>query len=827
DNIDVDFGNINHKPICIKPTDIEILKQHDNQVSDLKVIVVGNELYNLTSKLQLGQDFDFATIFDRLKNEPIWLQMSGGKSFISLEQSHCRQLGITEFPEFVQNIWLEKIGKGKFKVWCNLNFEACINDLPINEAHYIDWVDETFTKTNSFIIRPDARKSGYIAEQKRVNPESLYRKIYWVYQFKLFEGIGNTNNPKVLIVNDELETEKLSAYARRKGYFIPDTKASLARQVELLHTHRSPNKLLIASFLTLDKIISSNYTGPLDFIWDSFLLQEKLQMLKGKIPVEFETNEEQKEDDYQADINAVQKDYDLFSLIKLHKPLIDYYYKMLYDNNPDSQLFLCDTRLTDYYGIEKSLNLNAKSVQMWFNEADYDTDKEIAAEFFSAAHENADTDFNIDEAKEILRQIFLIPEEGGVPYPWHDYQHPCLNEILPAKKDLLISLPTGAGKSLLFQGPALFRSAFSCKLSIVISPLRALMQDQVDALWNKGFYSNVEFLSGDKSHVEIRDIYRRISGGEVTLLYITPERFRSRSFENCLLTRLDADSGLEYVVFDEAHCISQWGQEFRPDYLNAGRKVAGYSGVYQMRKLLFSATISEQVFEEISILMPGVVTVEGTEKSYNPVRDHIKMDFKHNVVEDDRLLEVANYLKSGKFNPKLSRAIIFVKSRKKVEECSLIMSDSLKDVFGADCSFAEKVGAFHAGMDAEDRKDTYEKYKTGEILILFATKAFGMGMDIPNIHFVTHYSPPSTFEDFLQEVGRAGRNEKQRLEAGFNNSENPIKTLCLTTNNDFAKLKDQLHESRISWHEVKDIKQVLEKYIARFKPLIPDEIPVA
>ena len=828
DNIDADFGSISTKPICIKPTDIEILKQNVNQISDLKIIVVGNELYNLTSKLQLGQDLDFATIFDRLKNEPIWLQMSGGKSFISLEQSHCRQLGITEFPEFVQNIWLEKIGKGKFKVWCNLNFEACINDLPLNEAYYIDWVDETFTKTNSFIIRPDARKSGYIAEQKRVNPESLYRKIYWVYQFKLFEGIGNTNNPKVLIVNDELESEKLSAYARRKGYFIPDTKASLARQVELLHTHRSPNKLLIASFLTLDKIISSNYTGPLDFIWDSFLLQEKLQMLKGKIPVEFDTKEEQKEDDYQADINAVQKDYDLFSLIKLHKPLIDYYYKMLYDNNPDSQLFLCDTRLTDYYGIEKSLNLNAKSVQMWFKEADYDTDKEIAAEFFSSAHENAETAFNIDEAKEILRQIFLIPEEGGVPYPWHDYQHPCLNEILPAKKDLLISLPTGAGKSLLFQGPALFRSAFSCKLSIVISPLRALMQDQVDALWNKGFYSNVEFLSGDKSHVEIRDIYRRISGGEVTLLYITPERFRSRSFENCLLTRLDADSGLEYVVFDEAHCISQWGQEFRPDYLNAGRKVAGYSGVYQMRKLLFSATISEQVFEEVSILMPGVVTVEGTEKSYNPVRDHIKMDFKHNVVEDDRLLEVANYLKSGKFNPKLSRAIIFVKSRKKVEECSLIMSDSLKEAFGADCSFAEKVGAFHAGMDAEDRKDTYEKYKTGEILILFATKAFGMGMDIPNIHFVTHYSPPSTFEDFLQEVGRAGRNEKQRLEAGFNNSENPIKTLCLTTNNDFAKLKDQLHESRISWHEVKDIKQVLEEYIARFKPLTPDtEIPVA
>ena len=138
--------------------------------------------------------------------------------------------------------------------------------------------------------------------------------------------------------------------------------------------------------------------------------------------------------------------------------------------------------------------------------------------------------------------------------------------------------------------------------------------------------------------------------------------------------------------------------------------------------------------------------------AFHIIQAQHKMDFKHNVVEDDRLLEMANYLKSGKFNPRLSRAIVFVKSRKKVEECSIIMPDSLKEVFGADCLFAEKVGAFHAGMDAEDRKDTYEKFKTGEIVILFATKAFGMGMDIPNIHFVTHYSPPSTFEDFLQEV---------------------------------------------------------------------------
>ncbi|PIQ28444.1 MAG: hypothetical protein COW63_14705 [Bacteroidetes bacterium CG18_big_fil_WC_8_21_14_2_50_41_14] len=828
DNVGADLRNVGNKPICIKPTDIEILKQNRDLISDLKVIVIGNELYNLTNRLQLGQDLDFALIFDRLKNEPIWLQMSGGKSFISLEQSHCIKLGIIEFPENVQNIWLEKIGKGKFKVWCNLNFEAILNDLAPKEISYIHWIDESFTKPNAFIMRPDARKSGYIAEQKRVNPESLYRKIYWTYQFRLFEGISKTNTPKVLIVNDELESENLSAYARKIGYFIPDSKASLARQVELLHSHKSSKKLLITSFKSLDKVISSNYAGPLDFIWDSFLLQEKSQMLKGKTSSDIQTSEEQKEDDYQTDSNSVKRDYDVFSLIKVHKPLIDYYYKMLFDNNQDSQLFLCDTRLTDYYGIEKSLNINAKNAQMWHTEADYDRDKEIADEFFSSVHINANTDFDVDEAKEILRQIFLIPDDGGTPYPWYDYQHPCLNDILPSKKDLLISLPTGAGKSLLFQGPALFRSAFSCKLSIVISPLRALIEDQVDTLWNKGFYSNVEFLSGDKSFVEIKNIYRRIAGGEIALLYITPERFRSRSFENCLLTRMDADNGLEYFVFDEAHCISQWGHEFRPDYLNAARKVTGFSDVYQMRKLLFSATISEQVFEDISLFMPGISTVTGMEKNYNPVRDHIKIDFKHNVVEDDKLLEIAEYLRASKFNPDLSRVIVFVRSRKKVEECSLLMKDSLIKVFGPKCSFADKVGAFHAGMDAEDRKDTYEKYKSGETVLLFATKAFGMGMDIPNIHYLSHYSPPSTFEDFLQEVGRAGRNEEQRLAAGFNSQGNPIQTICLTTNKDFATLKSLLHKSSISWHEIKDVMLVLEKYIAKFKPLVPDnEVPVA
>ncbi|HUM50619.1 MAG TPA: UvrD-helicase domain-containing protein [Chitinophagales bacterium] len=818
-----------NNPLCINPANIDKIEEQLITSTNTKIIIIGTELYNLTNKIQLGEDFDFSTIFDRLKNESIWLQMSGGKSYISLDKRHCELLGISEYPKYLMNIWLEKIGRGKFKIWCNTNFDKNINGLGLVAENivFINWTEETTNKENAGILRPDTKKSGYIAEHKRVNPESLYRKSYWTYQFKILKGFDKSLNPKVLILNDDLESEKLISYARRLGYFIPDTKATLARQVELLHTHKSKNKILFTTFQNLDKVIACNYSGAIDFIWDSFLLQEKSQILKGKFEKNLSISEDENEDNLQT--NSIAKDNSTFSLIKLHKPLFDYYYNLIIDNNPESHFFLCDSRLADYFGIEKSLNINVKSnnVQMWYSEDEYKLDIEIANEFFGSYHENTDVKFNVEEAKEILRQIFLKSNDNNITYHWHDYQQPCLNDILPAVKDLLISLPTGAGKSILFQGPALFRAAFSNKLSIVISPLRALMHDQVVGLWNKGFYSNVEFLSADKSQVEIKDIYRRITGGEITLLYITPERFRSRSFENCLLSRLDADSGLEFVVFDEAHCISQWGQEFRPDYLNAGKKIADYSKNYNLKKLLFSATISEQVFDEISTIMPGIVTVEGAAKTYNPVRDHIKMDFKHNIIEDERLNEIALYLKAGKFNPELSRAIVFVKSRKKAEECAVIMSDTLKEVFGNGCNFLEKIGVFHAGMEAEDRKDTYEKFNEGDIVLLFATKAFGMGMDIPNIHFVTHYSPPGTFEDFLQEIGRAGRNEEKRLIAGYNNDENPIRTLCLTAPNDFGNLKDQLLKSRISWHEIKEIKMVLEEYIKRFKPLVNNDISPA
>jgi RecQ family ATP-dependent DNA helicase len=815
-----DIQKVPGASFCVEPDNISAVEK----VKHLKAnfIYLGRELQLITSKHQLGEDLPVNHIFDKLKNEDVLLRMSGGKNYAKLNDRQCTLLGITP-PNYVRNVWMEKFKKGSFKVWCNTDLLKCLQGI---EVKTIQAIESNAKRDNTFIVRPS--NSEYSADQYRLNPESLNRAMYWTYQLKIVAELA-LKQPTVLLVNDSEEIDSLNNLCTQFGFYVPDQSATLARRIELLNESNFPKRIIIVDIANFTKVLNSNYSKPLNFIWDSFLLYEKNQMLGDDLD-EITRDFEIENDEQLAEIPSKDnKGFDMFGLIKAHKPLINHYASLIKLNNPDSILNLIDTRLTDFYGIESGFNVGTKKVSLWRTEAEYLEGSRGAKTFFKGDNFN-EVKFEVEEAKQVLANIFLRTSEETKDNYWFDYQEKYLNKILPAKDDILISLPTGAGKSLLFQAPALYRSTFTNKLNIVISPLRALMQDQVEALWERGFISNVDFLSGDKSQMEIRDIYRRIAGGEITLLYITPERFRSKSFEKSFLIRMDADSGLEYVIFDEAHCISQWGQEFRPDYLNAGKKIAQFAATppYEFRKLLFSATISEQVFEEITTLLPGIKAIEGVDNSYNPVRDHISINFKKDFDADDRLTEIAQYFKRGGLNPKLSKAIVFVKSRKRAEEGALLMPDVLNNVYGNKCEFANSVGAFHAGMDVEDRKEVYERYKSGDISILFATKAFGMGMDIPDIHFLSHFSPPSTFEDFLQEIGRAGRNEKKRALAGFNSTTNPIKAFCLADGDDFKNLKTQLHKSRITWEDIKTTKALLEKYISKFKTLeVNNEMPVA
>ena len=391
-----------------------------------------------------------------------------------------------------------------------------------------------------------------------------------------------------------------------------------------------------------------------------------------------------------------------------------------------------------------------------------------------------------------------------------------------------MSLPTGGGKSVLFQGPALLHGAATSRLSIVIVPLKSLMEDQVSSLAIRGFCTSVDYLSGDRQQYENREVLRRIAGGEITLLYITPERFRSRAFVTALQTRMMVDTRLAYFVFDEAHCISQWGQEFRPDFFHAYSVVKQYLGKNpgSLSLLLFSATVSEQVFMDISRGMPRIERLDLFPSGYNPVREHIRMSFIRDFTDEDRLSPIIEKLNANGFDPATSRAIIFTTSRRQAEEGAASLSERLTELHCASGDAnAFRITHYHAGLSGEQREEVYEAYKKedGLLPVIFATKAFGMGVDIGNIHHVFHYSPPSAFEDFLQEIGRAGRNKKMLGTAGFGPDARLIDAITLLSNGDFSKIKDRMKKSKLAWSDVRTAQAKIHAYLGGFGRLKLDE----
>jgi superfamily I DNA/RNA helicase len=209
----------------------------------------------------------------------------------------------------------------------------------------------------------------------------------------------------------------------------------------------------------------------------------------------------------------------------------------------------------------------------------------------------------------------------------------------------------------------------------------------------------------------------------------------------------------------------------------------------------------------------------------NPVQAHISMRFKAVANERQQLETLLEDLTdpAQAFDPARSRVLVFVRTRRQAEETTL----ALKVMAGErNLSWAAQVDFFHAGLDGIDRTDKYEAYKpsrTADLdpdatVVLVATKAFGMGMDIGNIHYLYHLGPSSTFEDFLQEVGRAGRDESMRKRAGFTTSR-PIRAMCIATREDFGKLRDLQHRSDLSWDYLGKVQELVHRYVAKFRPV--------
>lgn len=395
-------------------------------------------------------------------------------------------------------------------------------------------------------------------------------------------------------------------------------------------------------------------------------------------------------------------------------------------------------------------------------------------------------------------QAFLPSQQAG------------LDAIVSTKADVLITLPTGEGKSVLFQVPALLRSLHHGRLSIVVTPLRALMQDQVRRLKESGFRRSVDYITADRDPFALRGVYQSVSDGTMRLLYIAPERFQSRRFRRVLQERARRDGGLEFVVFDEAHCLSEWGFQFRPDYLRAIRYVnetfrSPGSPEDCNRVLLFSATVTRLVQSQLKEKLreglpknaerPFVAVPEEPQWPLQPFIDH-RPRAGADIVGDAsdaraRLEQVRVLLADGLLRNDVSSALVFVARRRAAEELAEgLASDQLG-----------QAEYFHAAMGQMRRRQVYEEFRARRVRVLAATCAFGMGMDVPHIHRCIHFSPPQTVESMVQEIGRIGRDAKARERAGLER----LVAYTLHAPSDFAWLNQRIERARLSGDDLKRV----------------------
>ncbi len=320
----------------------------------------------------------------------------------------------------------------------------------------------------------------------------------------------------------------------------------------------------------------------------------------------------------------------------------------------------------------------------------------------------------IDKAYDILKGVFGYDD-------FRLNQKQAIESILE-ERDTFVLMPTGGGKSLCYQVPALCLDG----LTIVISPLISLMKNQVDALKINGV--SAEYLNSTLDMDVWNEIYQNVVDGNVKMLYLSPEGLASQKIKNLLKI-----SNVSLVAVDEAHCVSQWGHEFRSDYMTLG----------SLRDLLpntpmmaLTATADEKVRQDIVTNLRFNNPLELV-SSFD--RSNIRYEIKPKDNGMKQLLEFLN-------NHKGETGIVYCGTRKRVDQVCEKLREKGRNAF-----------AYHAGLSDEDRSMAQDKFEKEEDIIIVATIAFGMGIDKPNVRFVAHMGLSKNIESYYQETGRAGR----------------------------------------------------------------------
>ena len=320
----------------------------------------------------------------------------------------------------------------------------------------------------------------------------------------------------------------------------------------------------------------------------------------------------------------------------------------------------------------------------------------------------------MDRMKELLAEKFGYTQ-------FRSGQEEIIQKVLQ-KENVLGIMPTGGGKSICYQLPALVLEG----LTLVISPLISLMKDQVDSLNEIGIPA--AFINSTLSTLEMNDRLRQAARGEIKLLYVAPERLESADFRELLRY-----VPIELLAVDEAHCISQWGHDFRPSYLKLAETIENFD--QQPTIIALTATATPQVAEDISSLLH---IAKENEVKTGFARENLAFQ----VVKEQKDLYLLEYLKLNKGQS----GIIYASTRKEVDRLYHLLKHQ---------EFA--VGKYHGGLTPDERLKNQEDFLFDRIEVMIATNAFGMGINKSNVRFVIHAQIPGNLESYYQEAGRAGR----------------------------------------------------------------------
>ncbi|MDA9092650.1 RecQ family ATP-dependent DNA helicase [Polaribacter sp.] len=363
----------------------------------------------------------------------------------------------------------------------------------------------------------------------------------------------------------------------------------------------------------------------------------------------------------------------------------------------------------------------------------------------------------------------ISPREILKEYWGHSAFRPLQEEIIGAvlaQKNTVALLPTGGGKSICFQVPALLLKG----VCIVISPLTALMEEQVTRLQEKGI--KAMRIPAKSSQDEMIALFDNLKFGNFKFLYISPERLQSRFIQQKI-----KELTVSFVAIDEAHCISEWGHDFRSSYRKINILIELLPNV---NFIALTATANQKVIEDIFSnleLADGVLFKQSFKRE--------KLAYQIFTIEDklNRLLQI--------FKKTKTPAIVYINSRKKVEEISnFLNANNLSSSF------------YHAGLSTEIKKSTFENWMTEKTPIIVATNAFGMGIDKANVGVVIHLNIPSSIENYVQEAGRAGRNGKKSF------------SVVLQNDTDIRLFKEQLERNLPT---IKEIKEIYKKMFQHFQ----------